>query len=206
MTTIEGKLKLFTKIVFDKVEKEAQDNLTRFNERLEQEYEQQRAAAEKLYSDMVNGARKKAELKKTQVVSKAKIDAQQIILRKKKELLNKTISDIGSLALEYTNTQEYLGFLERCIKDALIQMEGCKHLIFYFSKRDLDERYEMVSEVISANIGQGIEFSIQATQGNIIGGCICQDKDGLRRIDNSMASMLEDNRAMVGKALMDNLQ
>ncbi|HHU64255.1 MAG TPA: hypothetical protein GXZ32_08670 [Clostridiales bacterium] len=206
MATIEDKLKLFTKIVFDKVEKEAEDNLSRFNERLEQEYKQQRDAAQRLYLDMVNETRKKAELKKIQIVSKAKVDAQHIILKKKKELLDRTLGDIRQLALEYTKTREYLHFLERCIKDTLIEMEGCKHLIFYFSKRDVDERYRMVSEVISANIDKDTEFSIQPAQDNIIGGCICQDRDGLRRIDNSMASMLEDNRAMIGKTLMENLQ
>ncbi|KPU46250.1 V-type proton ATPase subunit E [Oxobacter pfennigii] len=204
MTTVEDKLKLFAKIIFEKVEKESALRVTESTKEYDLKLEQEKQNILKESDMLITQLKKRAETKKNQIISKANIEMQHELLKKRKELYDRVVEDIKILADKFTKSAEYPDFLEKSIKNCLSQIDA-EEITIVFSQYDLENNMDLINKAVKRYKNLGMTAVIEATNKAIIGGCICEDRSRTKRVDCSMLSIIEDNRTVIGKALVDNL-
>lgn len=205
MTTVEDKLKLFAKIVFEKVEKESEQKVEEFSKNQDQLLESEKRNIIKESENLIKQTKKKAEDKRRQIISKANIDRQHALLKKRKEIFDRAIDDIRNLALLFTNQPEYAAFLEKCISNGLSKIEDLE-LEILLKTSDIENYGNTIKELLDKYKKPGMTVRIIGTEEDILGGCIFVNSCKTLRVDCSMASVIEDNRGLIGRTLMDNLQ
>jgi V/A-type H+-transporting ATPase subunit E len=205
MTTVDDKLKLFAKIVFEKVEKESAEKVADSTKNHDQLLEIEKQNIMKEADNLIRQTKKKAEDKRKQIISKANIERQHTLLKKRKEIFDRTVEDIKGLAVSFTGQNDYLAFLEKCIKNALSQMDA-KNADVLVTKLDAGRYHNEISVFLGKYKKQDMTVNIHETDEEILGGCILEDIHKTIRIDCSMASIIDDNKVLIGNMLMDNLQ
>jgi V/A-type H+-transporting ATPase subunit E len=205
VTTIDDKLKVFAKIVFEKVEKDSEQKIADFTKEHEKLIENEKENVLRQSESMVRQMKRKAEAKRNQIISKANIDGQHVLLKKRKEILDRTIENIKRLAEEFTGKTGYLCYLERCISGVLSNIDS-DDVIIFLKPHDVESYSGAVREYIEKYKRPDMKVCIGETEKDILGGCICEDGEKTMRIDCTMAYMIESNRELIGRVLMDNLQ
>jgi V/A-type H+-transporting ATPase subunit E len=205
VATVDDKLKLFAKIIFEKVQKDSEQKVLDFSGEQDQYLETEKKNLLKLSESIVSQAKKKAEIKKNQVISKANIDGQHELLKRKKIIFDQTVEDIKKMADEYTLKPEYAVYLEKSISTGLSRINSNEVYIF-LKNRDLENYKDKINEIVNKYKKPGMNVVLKEAASNILGGCICEDKDRTLRVDCSMLTVIEDNRGLIGKELLDNLQ
>ena len=205
VTTIDDKLELFAKIVFEKTEKDSEQKIAEFTKVHDDLLEKERQNIIKQTEILVSQMRKKAEFKRNQIISKANIEKQHMVLKKRKELFDRTVKDIRKIGLDFAKQPNYLNFLEKSINNGLSQMEA-QEVAAYFKNDDINNLGDRIIEFIEKYKKPYMKIAVIKTDRDILGGCIFEDIDKTLRIDCSIASLIDDNKKLIGKILMDNLQ
>lgn len=201
MTTIEDKLKLFTKIVFNEIDEQfkAQEEKiqSEIDEMMLNENEKIQNYREKTISDI----EKKITVKQREKISKVKMDTQRKLLNIKEEIIREAIEEIKEGIKEYSSTEEYKGYLLKEIKN-LKNEEIPESFALYLSEediykfgRDIEEELQLISK----------SFNIKPSRTPIIGGFILEDEDKRFRIDNSLISKVYKLKEIVGTKVIEEL-
>lgn len=205
MATIDDKLKLFTKVVLEKVQKDSEQRINKFTGEHDKYLKDAKEKITKESEEIKNQTKKKAEAKKNLVISRANIDGQRELLEKKKELFDHTIMDIRKMAEDYTSKPEYADYLEKCIKNGLSRFDT-KNIIVYLKPSDISNLRDKINKAINKYKAAGMVVTLKETTMDIIGGCVLESSEGTMRVDCSMSSVIEGNRGLIGRELIDNLQ
>lgn len=205
LTTVDDKIKLFAKVVFEKVQKESDLKVIRFTAENDKYLEEEKDRIMKESQAAINQAKKKAETKKNEIISKANMEGQHELLRKRKELYDQAVDDIRKMAESYTLKPEYAGYLEGCIREGLSRIDA-RDIVIYLKPEDILNFGNKINEMADRYKTEGSVVSIKETTMDILGGCILEDGAGTMRVDCSMSSAIDENRSLIGKELMDNLQ
>ncbi|WP_186431036.1 V-type ATP synthase subunit E [Clostridium sp. BSD9I1] len=204
MTSIEDKLKLFTKIVFSEIDeqfkKQEEKASSEINEILLKENEKLKNYKEKTIKDI----EKKITAKQREKVSKVKMDTQRKLLNIKEEIITETIEEVKKGITEYSSTEEYGSYLLNEIKSLKSNevLEIPESFILYLSEKDIEKYKEDIEEELK-DISQS--FNIKPSKVPIIGGFILEDEDKKFRIDNSLIHKIYELKEEVGTKVMDEL-
>lgn len=205
MTTIDDKLKLFAKVVFEKAEKDSQQKVIDATKKYDRYLEEEKVNILKESEMTVRQMKKKAESKREQIISKANIERQHMLLKKKKELFDRTVEDIKGLAKSFRSSEQYLTFLEKSIEKGLSKINSMD-IVMFFDKEDLKDRMDSIRDMADRYKKPGMVVEIAESDRDIVGGCIMEDRERTIRVDCSFSSIIDDNRILIGKMLMDNLE
>ncbi|MPM84110.1 V-type proton ATPase subunit E [bioreactor metagenome] len=204
MTSIEDKLKLFTKIVFSEIDeqfkKQEEKASSEINEILLKENAKLKNYKEKTIKDI----EKKITAKQREKVSKVKMDTQRKLLNIKEEIITETIEEVKKGITEYSSTEEYGSYLLNEIKSLKSNevLEIPESFILYLSEKDIEKYKEDIEEELK-DISQS--FNIKPSKVDIIGGFILEDEDKKFRIDNSLIHKIYELKEEVGTKVMDEL-
>jgi len=206
MATIDDKINLFATIVIDKAEKQVKDNMNRAYQLIDEQFLEEKERIVQQAVQIMEERARKAELRKVQILSKARMNARQKLLLKKEQLVNQTIDNLKKRAVEFVHTPDYENFLRSSIKQALSGMNEERHLIFFFIDEDLSARENLIRETIMQNLQPNAVYTLQRAERNIIGGCICSNEERTKRTDCSLAARLEESRELIGSIISESLQ
>jgi len=206
MATIDDKINLFASIVVDKTEKQVQDRMKKAIQAIDEQFLEEKDQIEKQAANIVEERNRKAEAKKVQILSNARMEARRKLLFKKEQFVNQIMDNLKKRAVEFVHTPQYEDFLRSSIKQALSGMNEERELTFFFIDEDLAARENIIREAIMQNLHQNAVYTLQRAEGSIIGGCICINARKTRRVDCSLASRLEGSRDIIGSIISDSLQ
>ena len=195
MTTIEDKIKLFSKIVFEKIQEEKEKEITIFEKEKEDILLKEKKRFEEREKLVLEEASKKANSKAKELIAKEKLEKQQAILSLKQRLIKETLLEVEHRIEEYVSSDEYEQYLLNCIRKASEGLEDGSYVIFV-ENRDIDRYVNSMEELLKTFIGKN--FEIRPCSVNIIGGIILEEK-GLRfRVDCSIRKKLQELTQDVG--------
>lgn len=200
MITIEEKLKLFTKIVYDKVEKENQRAVDNFNREYGNVIEQKKLEFTREVEEKTLQSQKNIEKEKLHILSKARIEASRIILGKRMEIFEEAIRDMLDYAVKFTETDEYRDIFLKEFKSAVLEMEGCPKLDIYLTQRDKEGLMDKILMLLG---DKKAEFYIDD---EIVGGFVMLDVEGSIRLDMSLHGRIQNARGYIGERLFEILQ
>jgi vacuolar-type H+-ATPase subunit E/Vma4 len=200
MITIEEKLNLFTRIVYDKVEKQNADAISRFNQEcgslIQQKTEEFTKQAELIESQI----EKETEKEKLQMLSKAKIEGKKQIVAKKDEIFNDAIKSVLECARDFTETKQYEEMLIQDIKSALIEMSGSTSMVLYLTVKDSDRYDDKIKDIFK---GRALKI---ACDDSLVGGFVLIDTDKNIKIDMSYTDRVNSSKDLIGERLFAILQ
>lgn len=203
MATIDEKLQFFSQLIRDKVKEEKQKDLDAFDAQKEERIKTEKELIEKRKKETIDELSRKVKLKTNEIVAKEKLDRQQRVLKLKESLVEKTMNELSKKLYEFVDTKEYESFLKSLIEAAKKKLEKADYIV-YLSNQDYNRFAALVSESL-ADFSNGA-ITVKPSDKEMIGGIIVEDSTGRFRMDNSLVTILEDNRDLVGLKVMERLE
>lgn len=200
MITIEEKLKLFTKIVYDKVEKENQKVINEFNNEYGNILEQKKNEFTSEANEMMEKSAKNIKKEKQHIISRARMEEKRMLLERRGEIYEETIEELIKYAEKFTESNEYEKLFFRDFNAAILEVKECSNLDIYLTQKDA-ERFKMRISTILAD--KTLNFY---QDDEIAGGFVLVDGIYNIRIDMSYSSRIKNSRDYLGQKLVDILQ
>ncbi|SKA90537.1 V/A-type H+-transporting ATPase subunit E [Caloramator quimbayensis] len=200
MITIEEKLNLFTKLIYDKIEKENESLLKKFNLEYGNLLDEKKKEFQKQAEQLRKENEKDIEKQKLQIISKAKIEEKKIILEKRKEIFDEVLDSLIVYCKNFTNNDEYKDMLLNDLNKVLKEMDSINNFEITITYKDY-KRYKDV--ILNMFNDKNIEFN---EDDDLLGGFIITDKEKNIRIDMSMKNRILNSKEIIGEKLFEALQ
>jgi V/A-type H+/Na+-transporting ATPase subunit E len=199
LITIEEKLKLFTKIVYDKVERENQTVVNEFDREfgnlINKRKKEYQAEADKILKE----SQREAEREKTRILSKAKIEEKKVLRNMEKKIFDEVINELLEHGKKHRRTGEYE---ESFIKDvtAVSTQVLTDEIEFYCNEEDLQKYRDILKNLFK---NKNVIF---ITDEELVGGFIITEPSQGLRYDMSILGKIMASRETIGNMLFKSLQ
>ncbi|HHY78339.1 MAG TPA: hypothetical protein GX498_07530 [Clostridiales bacterium] len=201
--TVEGKLELFKRVLFEHVEKDWAERKKKLAEELEQKLNEERKEYEKQIKAIMEDAKKRAEAKRTAILAAIQEDKEQEIIKKKEELFRELTESLKKWAGEFVKSDGYKEFMNKNLNQALDLMEG-QNLVLILTNRDMDALGSFIKEKVAQRVDRK-NIEITGHKEDIIGGFIIEDREKGIVADFSIKALIDEAKEYMGKLLYEKL-
>jgi V/A-type H+-transporting ATPase subunit E len=202
MTTIEDKISLFSKIIYDKVNEEKEEKLEVFDKEAQEKINMEREKIEVLTRNLEIDVSKKSNIKANTIVAKERLSKQREVLFLKDKLVNDALEDVREKLVEFVSFAEYKPYFIRALKRTFEGIDKGNYYLIVL-KKDY-ARFRGDIEVIRSEYpGRNVEIRISEV--DFIGGLMLKDVEGKFKIDNSIYSQLQESKEIIGVRVMEVL-
>lgn len=203
MVTIEQKLSLFSKLLQQDIKTEIGEKI----EAMEKEYEvimaEQKRKVDKDADDIIEHARKKAEIKRLELISKAKMKTKKESMIAKEKYIGVFIEHLKVRIMAFKETPSYKEYLERMI-GALEHLAAYDtDFIVYMTAKDLEKYGEYVLDQIALGGIAKERLHLETKDESMIGGLILDSPKKNLRIDLSIYTVIEDHKDEIVEQLFN---
>jgi V/A-type H+-transporting ATPase subunit E len=202
MTTIEDKISLFSKIIYDKVNGEKNEKLEALNSEIEKKLDSEKEKIEELRRNLQIEVTKKSNIKANGIVAKERLNKQREILFLKDKLIHNTLENVREKLVQFVSLPEYKLYLISTLQKILKEIDKGNYYIVVL-KRDNEKFNSDIQVVISEYHNLNVEIVISDV--DFIGGIVVRDFEGEFKIDNSIESKLQDSKELIGVRVMEML-
>ncbi|MBN2260169.1 MAG: V-type ATP synthase subunit E [Clostridiales bacterium] len=201
MITLDNKMELFSKVVLEKVKKEYKEVLKNADEKNEIVRQDKLKQLEEQSLQYVKDVNESAQKDKKRILSKAISQARKNILIKREEIFIELYDMIIEELKKFRMTDEYARFIDGRVKDSIVDLLELKNdLMVICRKNDI----ELVRKALTDNgVINSNEFIVNE---EILGGFILLDRKKGFKINLTLDSILEENKAYIGKLIFDLLE
>lgn len=201
--TVEGKLELFKRILFEHVEEDWSERKKKLEEAMEQKLNEEKKEFEKQIKAVMEDAKTRAEAKRKNILATVQADKDEEIMKKREELFNDLSESLKAWTKEFVKGDGYKEFLNKNINQALDLMEG-QNLILILTHRDIDELGSFIKDKVARRADKrNIELS--RNKEDIIGGFIIEDREKGIIADFSIKALIDEAKVYMGKLLYERL-
>jgi len=202
MTTIEDKISLFSKIIYDKVNEEKNERLSAFSKESEKKINFEKDKIEKLRNKLQSEVTKKSNIKANAIVAKENLNKQREVLFLKDKLIKETLKNIGERLVEFALSAEYKTYFISSLRKTLKTIDN-GHYYIILVKRDYENFKSEIEVILEEH--KNLDIVIEISEDDFIGGLILKDFEGKFRIDNSLDSALQESEEVIGVRVMEML-
>lgn len=206
MITIEEKLNVFTKLVFERIQEESNHLLKEMEHKNQQTIQEHQEKLKRQSEKLIHEMALKGETKKNQMIAKANMDRKIKILEKKQQLLGRLLQELQDKAVDFTKTSAYDEHFKKTLKEVLDQLKEETEILLYIRAEDLDRYGEMIKKTIETFGFQQEQYKLLLAEENILGGMIALNGTHRIRIDASLLALLRDQEKKVGQLLYHALE
>lgn len=201
MTTIDDKINLFSKMIYDKVNGEKEEQLKKVNEEKEKLIKKEEERIKKLKSDYIKEFTKKANIKENQIISKEKLEMRKEILALRESFINEIIDEAREELVKFTRSDDYENYLISNLEKELSHLEKGRYTII-LSKNDEERFEERIKRITNSLKDRLVSIRID---NKIIGGFSIVNDDKHFKIDESLQRKLNEKRDFVGIKIIEAL-
>ncbi|MGK0466036.1 V-type ATP synthase subunit E [Clostridium sp.] len=202
MTTIEDKISLFSKIIYDKVNEEKNEKLDVLNSEIQKKLDAENERIKDLRRNLKIEVTKKSNIKANGIVAKERLNKQREILFLKDKLICDTLENVREKLIQFARLPEYKLYFINTLKETLMETDKGNYYIVVL-KRDSEKFYSEIEMVL--NEYHNIKFEIVISEVDFIGGVVVKDFEGKFKIDNSIESKLQESKDLIGVRVMEML-
>lgn len=203
MVTIEQKLSLFAKLLQQDIKTEIGEKI----EAMEKEYEalmaEHKHKVDKDADDMIEHARKKAEIKRLELMSKAKMKTKKESMIAKEKYIGVFIEYLKNKVRTFKETPEYKVYLDRMIA-TLEHLEAYDtDFTLYMTEQDGQKYGAYVQEQIAQGGISKERLHLEVKDESMLGGIILDSPKKNLRIDLSIETVIEDHKDEIVQQLFN---
>jgi V/A-type H+-transporting ATPase subunit E len=202
MTTIEDKINLFSKIIYDKVNEEKEERLKAFSYDAEKKINIEKEKIEELRQSLQREVAKKSNIKANEIVARERLNKQRAVLLLKDKLINDALQGVKEKLAKFVCSAEYKQYFISVLKSTLKCIDKGSYYIIVLN-RDY-EKFKIEIEGIGREYSD-LHVEIKVSEEDFIGGVILKDFEGKFKIDNSIYSKLQESKEMIGVKVMEML-
>ncbi|MDF2614949.1 MAG: H+transporting two-sector ATPase subunit [Clostridia bacterium] len=197
MVTIEQKLTLFSKLLHQDIKQEIDNKMIELDKEYEQKILKDKKSADKAAETIIQNAVKRAEAKKTELISKGKMSSKREMMLAKERYITTFIENLKRKIRVFTQTEAYKAYLGQYLNQ-FKDLNGYENdLIIYMTQLDYNNHKEYVKEKLISLGLNGEKLSFQITDDSILGGIIVEDPKLNMRIDTSIAALIQDSKGYI---------
>lgn len=202
MTTIEDKISLFSKIIYDKVNEEKEEKLEAFSVEAEKKINIEKEKIEALRQSLQRDVTKKSNIKANGLVAKERLNKQREMLFLKDKLISEALENVREKLVEFVSLPEYKPYFLSLLEKSLKGMDSGKYFIILL-KRDYEKFQNEIETILSDYSDRSVDIKI--SEEDFIGGIIIKDFEGKFKIDSSIFSKLQESKEIIGVRVMEML-
>lgn len=206
MITVEEKLNVFSKLVFEKEQHECKRILEELNKKNNELLKKAKSEVEDKRKALIQKYTKMAQREKDRLISEAKVNRRKKILAKKNKLLQQFIKEIEENALLFTKTNEYKIYLKEKITEVLSNFNKNKIIILQLTKKDIERHENDIYELIEELGYIKDRVKLACVNEDIIGGFIAINEDFTFRINCTLKMQILENKHIIGQILYKDLK
>ena len=206
MVTIEQKLLLFSKLINNSMDKSLNEELKEMEKQYDLKIKKNMDEANHMAKSVEERAAKKAEMKRTESLSRSKVIIKREIIVLKEKYYYSFMETFKKRLSEFVSSEDYKTYLYSLISNVenLINNYDECSLIIYLSEKDKQIYADVITNELSKNKScKNIEFK---TTNDIIGGLIAVVPDKDIKIDLSMDAVMEDNKTYIMQTIFEALE
>jgi len=202
MTTIEDKINLFSKILYEKVNEEKEERLKVFNQEAQKKLAEQRQKINESRKNLRIEFEKRYNIKANEIIAKEKLNKQRAILNVKDELIKDVLLQVRSKLTKFADSE---GYREYLLSSFMKVMDNLEEGNYYLDITHKD--YEKFEKDIKLIIGkyENKKMEIRISESDMIGGVIIKDFQSTFKVDSSLYCKLEDSQEFAGIKVMEML-
>lgn len=197
MVTIEQKLTLFSKLLNQDIKEEMDEKFAQLDKEYEKRIAESKFEADKAATQIVEQARKRAEIKMAEYISKGKLARKKELMQLKEEMIVSFMNALYVRVGNFIETDAYLTYLKELIGQ-LKELKQHEHPIeVYITQRDYQENLEFIKgELLKLNIEPSkLSFKVATTP--ILGGFMIIDPTFNTRMDQSILATIEEAKEQI---------
>lgn len=201
--TVEDKLEVFRKTVLEKAEKEYEEKLKSLEARNITTAEEYEVEIVQKSSDYIKSLEEQADYEKRMLISKAKGKVRADLMQKRQAIVEELVDLVKAEAVKYTADAGYEAYLKASVASSLAELKRFNKIIVSVDKNDMDNAKKILAKELVANGISESSFDFEVSDEEILGGVkFYNDKKSIR-IDESFATLIEDNRKLIGQYVYD---
>ncbi|MCY3411474.1 MAG: hypothetical protein INQ03_07580 [Candidatus Heimdallarchaeota archaeon] len=165
--------------------------------------------ADKYKSDLLNKAKNEAQQIKVREVSRKKLNVKMDYLETRDKVFDEILVETRSKLQQYTKSDSYSGFLKNLMRESALSMNGGDLIVHLRSEDksllnqgDLDS----IAKEITEASGLETKLSIAKTDLKALGGLKLMRSDGRLYVDNTFESRLNRSEEEIRVTLVDILE
>lgn len=200
MVTVEEKLKLFSKIVFDKVEKKNKSELSEYANKHENLINDKTSEFEKQANVMLEKGMNEIDREKVLIISKAKMNEKKLILKTKNNLLNELLISLAEQLKTFVDTDSYKKLFIDEIYKASSVLKDSSEIIIELTAKDKERFKDEIKKAFKNS-----SLSLKEND-DLIGGFFAIDVKNDVKVDFSLMNKIDMSREYAGEQLFNLLQ
>jgi V/A-type H+-transporting ATPase subunit E len=204
--TLEEKLDLFKKLVYQRIAHESEMAVRNVEEENDQKmivYTQQlEQEAEMLYKE----AEKKIDSRRNEMLSVTHMKNKQKMLEKKQALMDGLLQEVRREVALFTTGKQYAAYIKWASEQTLGKVAPGERIYIYMTSQDISSFTDVVADV-AVKCGHNREsLQFESIDPTIIGGLIVENKSHTLRMNLTLKSTLEDEREWMMKRIYKALE
>lgn len=194
MVTIEQKLTLFSKLLSQELKEEVSQKTMELEKEYEGKIAESKYKIDKQAADIIDNARKRAEAKKIELISKGKMSSKKETMLTTEKVVVRFTEALIERARAFVDKPVY----ETYLKHTVAQLEELKDyanpLVIYMQEKDIARHKDFIEkELIKIGVKKE-QLEFEKAERDIIGGLIIADPTLNMKIDMSMQSIIEESK------------
>lgn len=202
MTTIEDKISLFSKIIYDKVNEEKEEKIDALSKEINEKLNLEKEKIKELRQNLLREVTKKSNIKGNEIVAKERLNKQREVLFLKDKLICNTLENVRQKLVQFVNLPEYKNYFINTLQKTLMEINKGNFYVIVL-ERDYEKFKNEIDEVLKTR--SDIFVEVKMSEEDFIGGVMIRDFDGKFKIDNSINSKLQDCKEIIGVRVMEML-
>jgi len=194
MVTIEQKLTLFSKLLNQDIKEEVDRKFKELEKVYEKRIAENKFAIDKEANEIVEQARKRAEIKKVELISKGRMSSKKEMMMIKEQIIIRFINALEEKIKVFTESNDYRAYLEKIIHGLESLKDYENDLVIYLTKADYEHNKEFIQEVLVKGGLKADKLSFEVATEDILGGLVIIDPLFRTRIDESIRTLLEEEK------------
>jgi V/A-type H+-transporting ATPase subunit E len=206
MVTIEQKLLLFSKLINNSMDKSLNEELKELEKQYDLKIKKSMDEANQMAKSIEERAAKKAEMKKTESLSRSKVIIKREIIVLKEKYYYTFMETFKKRLSDFIVSDKYKSYLKSLISslENLLNSYGECNLVIQLTENDKQRHAEFIESELSKNKScKSIEFK---TTNDIMGGFIAVIPDKDIKMDLSIDAVLEDNKTYIMQTIFEALE
>ncbi len=200
---VEKKLGSLKEYVRSRANIDAEDILKDAKKRAEEIKKDYAVKAESHYNEIVEKAKRDAELLLRREVSQASAKCSKMLMDARNEILRSAVDELREKLNKITESKEYTDFLKRTLVEA-IRILGEKKVVVKVRKKDK----VLVKKILTAleDEMKDVEIKLSKEDAAIAGGVVVETEDSRMIIENTLENKFEEIKERFSSALFSKLK
>ena len=205
MVTIEQKLTLFSKLLNQDIKEEMDEKFIQLEREYEKRIAESKFNADKEAEEIVEQARKRAEIKRVELISRGRLANKKEMMQVKEEMIEHFMGALQKKVSAFTKMPAYLDYLSSIIKGLEEIKNEENPIAIYLSKQDYKSNQDFIkNQLVAIGISEN-RLSFYEADAPILGGLIIVDTNYNTRIDMSMATAIEEAKEYIVEKIVNTI-